>query len=245
MIWQLNTTYRGFQHIIPIIIDYSQRRVISCILDYRSRISSPSRALFGIYSLTEIAISLLEDHSAIAVEKWGSCNGRIFKNTMFQGLWGSRGLGRLNRLRIRGNRRKTARTIKSAQRKADQTYLESLVVADAEESALCVAHSRRLCKGVCFSCGWYFESFSNSHHNSSKPSTKNYQRLRKSNDWKRDDSKREKAWVKFRLTLIKRNPIDDFEINSNDLFARQTLCIRIGMRERLATCDGCVQVWLM
>ena len=90
----------------------------------------------------------------------------------------------------------------------------------------------------------FFESFSNFHYNPSKPSAEEYQRLRKLNGWKRGDPEGEKAWLGFQLALVK-----DFNrwfgTDPNDLLAWQTLCITIGSREKLTTCDACDQVWLI
>ncbi|CAF9929791.1 MAG: hypothetical protein HETSPECPRED_007451 [Heterodermia speciosa] len=86
----------------------------------------------------------------------------------------------------------------------------------------------------------FFKSFSNFPYDPSKPSAQEYQRLNRSNGWKRGDSKGEEACLGFQLALVK-----DFNwwfgTDPNDLLAWQTLCKTIGIRERLETCDDCVQ----
>ena len=90
----------------------------------------------------------------------------------------------------------------------------------------------------------FFESFSNFRYSPSKPSAEEYQRLRKLNGWKRGDSEGKKAWLGFRLALVKEfNRL--FGTDPNDLLAWQTLCIFIGIRERFTTCDDYVQVRLV
>lgn len=90
----------------------------------------------------------------------------------------------------------------------------------------------------------FFESFSNFQYSPSKPSAEEYQRLRKVYGWRRGDPEGNRAWSGFRLALVKEfNRL--FGTDPNDLLAWQTLCTFIGIRERFATCDDCVQVRLI
>ena len=90
----------------------------------------------------------------------------------------------------------------------------------------------------------FFASFSNFQHSPSKPSAEEYQRLRKSFGWRRGDPEGNRAWLGFRLALVKDfNRL--FGTDPHDLLAWQTLCTFIGIREKFTTCDDCVQARLI
>ena len=90
----------------------------------------------------------------------------------------------------------------------------------------------------------FFASFSDFPYKPTKRSAEEYRRLSKLNGWKRGDAEGEKAWSGFRLALVKEfNRL--FGTDPNDLLAWQTLCVSTGSRERLETCEECVQVWLI
>ena len=89
----------------------------------------------------------------------------------------------------------------------------------------------------------FFEPFSKFQYSASKSSAEEYQRLRKLYGWRRGDPEGNRAWLGFRLALVKEfNRL--FGTDPNDLLAWQTLCTFIGIRERFTTCDDCVQVRL-
>ncbi len=90
----------------------------------------------------------------------------------------------------------------------------------------------------------FFRSYPNLQYNPSRSSAEEFQHLRKLYGWQRGDSDGERAWLGFRLALVKEfNRL--FGTDPNDLLAWQTLCMIVGAQGRLTTRDDCVQVGLL
>lgn len=90
----------------------------------------------------------------------------------------------------------------------------------------------------------FFGSYSEFQYNPSGSSAEQYQHLRKLYGWQRGDSDGERAWSGYRLALVKEfNRL--FGTDPKDLLAWQTLCMVVGIRDRLMTCDDCIRVRLI
>lgn len=87
----------------------------------------------------------------------------------------------------------------------------------------------------------FFASYPDFQYDPSKSSAQEFQRLRMFYGGRRGDSESSEAWSGFRLALVKEfNRL--FGTDPQDLLAWQTLCTFIGIQERFATCEDCIQV---
>lgn len=87
----------------------------------------------------------------------------------------------------------------------------------------------------------FFASYSGFQWDPSEPSGSEFQRLRKSYRWRRDDNEGDIAWTGFRVALIKEfNRL--FGTDADDLLAWQNLCTFVGIRERFESRGDCIKV---
>jgi len=82
--------------------------------------------------------------------------------------------------------------------------------------------------GTGYSIEDFFTSYSAFNFIPSAPSWQEFQRLRRSQGWKRGDDAGDAAWQAFRLALVKEFNAR-FGTNASDLLAWQTLCAIIGI----------------